>query len=231
MVPKLDPKDKHNEKAKIKVIKNGPYLVSNGVPLIEQIISVNENDEAIEWRAGRKYPVQDKYSLCRCGESNNKPYCDNAHKKTDFDGTETAGFDPYINNAEVINGPILRLTDNKKLCASGWFCLPSGGTWKLTRKSNNPVSRELAIKQVYNCPSGRLVVWDKKNGNEIEPKFIPSIGAIFDSKSGVLGPLWVRGGIPIESAKGALYEIRNRVTLCRCGKSSNKPFCDSSHID
>ena len=31
------------------------------------------------------------------------------------------------------------------------------------------------------------------------------------------------------SAEGKLYEVRNRVTLCRCGKSTNKPFCDSSH--
>ncbi|UCF09264.1 MAG: CDGSH iron-sulfur domain-containing protein, partial [Thermoplasmata archaeon] len=45
------------------------------------------------------------------------------------------------------------------------------------------------------------------------------------------GPIWVRGRIPIESADGHIYEIRNRVTLCRCGWSSNKPFCDSSHLD
>jgi len=44
------------------------------------------------------------------------------------------------------------------------------------------------------------------------------------------GPLWVRGGIPIKSADGKPYEIRNRVILCRCGRSKNKPFCDGSHI-
>ena len=43
------------------------------------------------------------------------------------------------------------------------------------------------------------------------------------------GPIWVRGGIPIESADESIYEIRNRVALCRCGKSSNIPFCDGSH--
>ncbi|HET8688843.1 MAG TPA: CDGSH iron-sulfur domain-containing protein [Methanosarcina sp.] len=41
----------------------------------------------------------------------------------------------------------------------------------------------------------------------------------------------MRGGIPIESADGKQYEIRNRVTLCRCGKSRNKPFCDGSHVE
>ena len=43
------------------------------------------------------------------------------------------------------------------------------------------------------------------------------------------GPLWVRGGITVESKDGSSYERRNRVTLCRCGASSNKPFCDGSH--
>ena len=59
----------------------------------------------------------------------------------------------------------------------------------------------------------------------VEPAFEPSIGVIRD------GPLWVRGGISVESADGFTYEIRNRVTLCRCGHSSNKPFCDGSHSD
>ncbi len=64
----------------------------------------------------------------------------------------------------------------------------------------------------------------------VEPSLEKSIAVINDP--GVVDdvpPLWVRGGIPIYSADGKLYEIRNRVTLCRCGKSTNKPFCDSSH--
>jgi CDGSH-type Zn-finger protein len=44
------------------------------------------------------------------------------------------------------------------------------------------------------------------------------------------GPLWVRGGIPIEASDGFEYEVRQRVTLCRCGHSRNKPFCDGSHV-
>ena len=31
-------------------------------------------------------------------------------------------------------------------------------------------------------------------------------------------------------ADGSAYEIRNRVALCRCGASGNKPFCDGSHV-
>ncbi|MGZ8637173.1 MAG: CDGSH iron-sulfur domain-containing protein [Actinomycetota bacterium] len=40
---------------------------------------------------------------------------------------------------------------------------------------------------------------------------------------------WVRGGVPVVSEDGRGYEVRNRQTLCRCGHSANKPFCDGSH--
>jgi CDGSH-type Zn-finger protein len=39
----------------------------------------------------------------------------------------------------------------------------------------------------------------------------------------------IRGGIQVIAADGFHYEIRNRVTLCRCGASKNKPFCDGTH--
>ena len=74
-----------------------------------------------------------------------------------------------------------------------------------------------------------LVVQDKQSGKDIEPSLEKSIGLIEDPAKGVDGPIWIRGGIPVYSSDGKLYEVRNRVTLCRCGKSTNKPFCDSSH--
>jgi len=74
-----------------------------------------------------------------------------------------------------------------------------------------------------------LVIIEKQTGKTIEPSFEKSIGFIEDQGIGVDGPIWVRGNIPVYSADGKLYEVRNRVTLCRCGKSTNKPFCDSSH--
>lgn len=70
---------------------------------------------------------------------------------------------------------------------------------------------------------------DKKTGEEIEHDLPKSIGVVEDPTLGVSGPLWVRGGIKVESENGRPYETRNRVTLCRCGASSNKPFCNGSH--
>jgi CDGSH-type Zn-finger protein len=40
----------------------------------------------------------------------------------------------------------------------------------------------------------------------------------------------VKGGVPVESADASVFENRNRVTLCRCGGSKNKPFCDGTHL-
>jgi CDGSH-type Zn-finger protein len=35
--------------------------------------------------------------------------------------------------------------------------------------------------------------------------------------------------VSLIAADGFAYETRNRVTLCRCGQSQNKPFCDGAH--
>ena len=214
---------------KIKISKNGPYLVSGAIPLSEQVIKVDSEGFCHGWKEGKKYPVQENYSLCRCGRSRNKPFCDGTHEKIRFDGSETASREPYLKQADVIKGPGLTLTDAEELCATARFCHRAGGTWELTEQSADPKARQDAIEEAADCPSGRLVAWDKA-GKAIEPDFEPSIGLVNDAPEGVMGPLWVRGGIPIESADGITYEIRNRVTLCACGKSSNKPFCDGSHL-
>jgi CDGSH-type Zn-finger protein len=220
---------KPNSKRKIKITKDGPYLVSGGIPLSEQIICINSNGDYHGWREGKKYPLQENYALCRCGHSKNKPFCDDTHKKIHFDGTETASREPYLKRASEIDGPGLRLTDVQDLCASARFCDRAGGVWKLTRQSADPEAKQTAIEEACDCPAGRLVAWEK-DGKAIEPKFEPSIGLVEDPQAGVMGPIWVRGGIPIESADGTIYEIRNRVTLCSCGKSAHKPFCDGSHL-
>jgi len=134
-----------------------------------------------------------------------------------------------VEQASEINGPGLKLTDVEDLCASARFCHRAGGTWKLAQQSDDPDARQKAVEEAGDCPSGRLVAWDKE-GKAIEPDFEPSIGLVEDTQAGEIGPIWVRGGIPVESGEGQTYEVRNRVTLCRCGKSANKPFCDGNHL-
>jgi CDGSH-type Zn-finger protein len=223
-------KDKEQaENFEIEVTRDGPYLVSGKIPLSEQIIGVDNGGDSHGWSQGKKYPEQEKCALCRCGQSKNKPFCDGTHVKASFNGTETASNEPYSAQAETIKGPRLTLEDAEALCAGARFCDRAGGVWDLTERSGNPQARETAIEEARDCPSGRLVVRGN-DGKEIEPAFEPSIGLVEDTQKGVMGPIWVRGNIPVTSSKGFTYEKRNRVTLCRCGKSSNKPFCDASHL-
>lgn len=215
--------------AYVAVAKNGPYLVYGEIPVSEQTIIADKDGTAIEWRKGKKYPPQKVVALCRCGQSSNKPFCDGTHKKINFDGTETASFEPCLDRAQEIDGPTLKLADVVDLCASARFCHRAGGIWNLIPKSENPEAKKIAIEETHDCPSGRLNLQDNQTKDMIEEKFEPSIGIIEDPQNGVGGPIWLRGGIPVKSANGKTYEVRNRMTLCRCGKSKNKPFCDSSH--
>lgn len=214
----------------ITVTKNGPYIVTGGVPLVAMEICNDEEGYCRTWRVARKFPVQEQYALCRCGRSENKPFCTGAHAKALFDGTETAGSEPYLKNPEIIRGPSLELADYGNLCVHARFCMRAGTIWNLVEQSDNPKAREIAIEEGCNCPSGRLVLKDKKTGRPIEPVLEKSIVVIEYPARGEHGPLWVRGGIPVVSADSRPYKIRNRMTLCRCGKSHNKPFCDGSHV-
>ena len=219
-----------NQDQKVIISKNGPYIVSGGLPLAKEIIVADDAGTSLEYARGEKYPAQETYALCRCGHSSNKPFCDGTHATVGFDGTETASKKKYLAQAETITGPSLILTDAQDLCSAARFCHLAGGVWKRTQDSD-PESRDLAIQGAGNCPSGRLVVYDKKTGKAIEPELDPSISLLEDPYQGVSGPIFVKGGVPVESSDGTKLETRNRVTLCRCGQSNNKPYCDGSHID
>lgn len=217
------------DRSRIKVTENGPYIVTGGVPLLRMVIKVDDEGYPVEWREVGKYPLKETYALCRCGESKNKPYCDSSHVEKGFSGVETASRAPYLENARVFPGPELKLTDKKELCVGAGFCNRAGNIWNLTTNSDYPGFREIAIEEAANCPSGRLVVWDKQD-NPIEPAYELSI-VVTEDQDGEPGPLWVRGEVEIESVDGHVYEKRNRVTLCRCGKSKKNPLCDVSHLD
>jgi CDGSH-type Zn-finger protein len=247
---------------KIEITPNGPYLVSGNIPLDKQTTVSDGTGDLVEWKKVKEIKTQSEYALCRCGHSKSKPFCDGSHFRADFNGTETADNLLYLKKANKIRGTKVNLTDVESLCSGTGFChRANSDTWALVRKSNDPKAKKLAIESACNCPSGRLVVWDKKvkdesgNGNEnknnknkakknknfekaflekeeaIEPNFKSSISITEEPAKNVSGPIWVKGKIKIVSADGKTYETRNRVTLCRCGKSRNKPFCDGTHAE
>lgn len=214
---------------KIVVTENGPYAVSGHVPLAVQTITPDAKGFSWDWKEGRSFKVEPSYDLCRCGRSKEKPFCDGSHKTTHFKGTETASRAPYARQAETMPGPTLTLSDAENLCAFARFCDPGGKIWSLITQTDNPEARELVIREANHCPAGRLVVHDNHTHKAVEHPLPASIGVVEDPALGCSGPLWVRGGIRIESHNGTPYEQRNRMTLCRCGASANMPFCNGSH--
>lgn len=61
----------------IRVTKNGPYLVSGSIQLVDP--------------DGNPHPTdKDMVALCRCGASENKPFCDGTHSKIGFAAAEAA---------------------------------------------------------------------------------------------------------------------------------------------
>lgn len=215
---------------RITVGVDGPYRVSGSVPLVRAEIVVNDEGESVEWRETGRVDVPARYALCRCGESHAKPFCDGTHAEIGFDGTEVASREAYLDVSVCFGGPNVKLRDARKLCAEARFCDRAGGLWNLVERVEDDATRELVEQEAAMCPSGRYTVCDPDGVTTHEPDLEASIALVEDPSLGVSGPLWVRGGIPVVSEDGTPYEVRNRVTLCRCGRSANKPFCDGTHI-
>jgi CDGSH-type Zn-finger protein len=216
---------------RVKVTKDGPYVVSGAVPLSKTTIGVDERAECVEWVEGDPIEVPDTYALCRCGHSDTKPFCDGSHSFARFNGTETADRGAYDERATRLGGPGLDVSDVEDLCARARFCYSWGTLWRSMPLTGDPEVAERVKRQAWLCPAGRYVPRDKVTGAPLEPDQEPSIGLVEDPQREVSGGLWLRGGIPVEAADGEIYEVRSRVTLCRCGDSENKPLCDGTHCE
>lgn len=209
----------------------GPYFVYGQPKLQQEFIVPNAEGEAWEYKAGQVYKTQtEPMALCRCGHSHTKPFCDGSHTQVDWDPTLTADRRPLLEEAEMYDGPSLQLADNVKYCVHARFCMAKGTVWHRVEQSDEEESYDLTVRETFHCPSGRLKIKDKKKEEFTEPSLTPSLSLIEDPQKNCSGPLWIKGGIPVEDSECTPYEIRNRVTLCRCGSSRNKPFCDGTHL-
>lgn len=214
----------------IKIIKNGPYLVVGNIPLDEKVII--QERHGVHFEDVKTYETKESYTLCRCGHSKNKPFCDGKHTKHNFYGAETANRKPFMERAKLYKSKSLILADVESLCAFARFCHSElGNVWTATEESDEIEKADAAIKMACECPAGRLVMIDRETNRPIEPYYEPSISIIKDPSRKCNGPLFIKGGIPIIGEDGSEYEVRNRVTLCSCGESFNKPFCDATHVD
>src|SRR5690606_32671473 len=76
---------------------------------------------------------------------------------------------------------------------------------------------------VRKCPSGALRYERLDGGPAEEPDRPATVRPVRR------GPLYVRGEIVLLDPSGNPLDAGPRATLCRCGASENKPFCDNSH--
>jgi CDGSH-type Zn-finger protein len=209
--------------AQIEVGANGPYHVTGGIPLVRQSKVETERGEPVAWRVDERLETPDEYWLCRCGNSERKPFCSGMHSKVGFDGTETAPTNTYRERAKTLGGTQVTIYDDRGICTHAGFCANRvTNAWKAAKMiDDDPQLREQIVAMVSRCPSGALTY--TVDGRSAEPALPVQIAVQKD------GPLLVMGRIAVRRSDGQAFEVRNRVALCRCGGSKNKPLCDGTH--
>ena len=211
---------------KIVVVKDGPYMVQGSIPLVRKSEVMSEYGEPLTWRKNETIKTGSTYALCRCGKSEQKPFCDGTHSYEPFDSTEMADPGPSANRQTVYSGTGIQVQDDRSLCMHAGFCGNRvTNIWEMTSDSQDKQVCAQIMSMIEKCPSGALAYTIESDGESIEPDLPVEIAVTPD------GALWVSGNIAVERADGLDFEVRNRVTLCRCGRSKNKPLCDGAHKD
>lgn len=218
---------------KIIIKKNGPYIVQGKIPLVKKTQVVSEYGEPIAWKKEGELGADESYELCRCGHSALKPFCNGEHKCIEFNGTETAYTDETKNHqSHIPGGTHIDVKKDFSLCMSSGFCGTKDKSLDdLVMESDNTNTRSQLMAMIERCPAGSLTYSIERGEEDIEPDLPKQIAVTTEivDEGAIDGPFWVTGGIPIERSDGKPLEMRNRVTLCNCGASSNKPLCDGSH--
>jgi CDGSH-type Zn-finger protein len=163
-------------------------------------------------------------ALCRCGASNNKPFCDGTHTKIGFSSDKLEG---RLEDKDVsYKGKKITIHDNRSVCAHAGYCTDNlASVFRMKEEpwiDPNAASIEEIIVAIRNCPSGALSysVDNAENHNvEDEPAILIAPN----------GPYFVSGGIELSDTTWGQGVSKNEYTLCRCGSSKNKPFCDGTH--
>jgi CDGSH-type Zn-finger protein len=210
------------EKPKILLLPNGPYYLLNDME--PKVVENLQNSE------GQPLSTLRGVALCRCGASKNKPFCDGTHGTIGFSSENKTQDSPIIKNKRKnYVGKEITIHDNRKICSHAAECvnnLPSVFKFN-ARPWINPdaADKQQIINTIKKCPSGALGY----SIDEVEYKDQERMSMVTVSKD---GPYTITGvidliGDNIQFAEGFSKE---HYTLCRCGASNNKPFCDGMHI-
>jgi len=217
----------------IEIRKKGPYAVHGDIPLVRKKRVTSAAGEALNWATTETISADEGFVLCRCGQSKTKPFCDGTHDHIDFDDAGPDTFAPVSETQEVLEGDEIRVKVDNSYCVHAKYCFnKASGIRALIPESADTNAKIQIMAMVDRCPSGTFVYELPVEGDmtEIEAELPREIAAIAkDDRSKTAGPLWVSGEVPVMMPDGTFLETRNRVTLCRCGRSKNKPFCDGTH--
>lgn len=222
-----------HSKCWIEIREKGPYAVHGDIPLVRKKRVTTEQGEALTWATIETLPTDAEYVLCRCGRSATKPFCDGTHDRIDFDDAGPEEFAPLAETQEILENDGIRVKVDNSYCIHAKYCFnKTSGIRALMDQPSDTHAKIQIMAMVDRCPSGTFVYEVPVDGEmrETEVDLPTEIAAIAkDANSKTAGPLWVSGNVPIMQPDGTILETRNRVTLCRCGQSRNKPFCDGSH--
>ena len=199
-----------DSRPRITPIQDGPLRV-------EGLKQIETKDGAIDCKSG--------IALCRCGRSDNKPFCDGTHAKIGFDSKTVGGPNPDRRDDYV--GKTITIHDNRAICAHAGFC--TDGLSSVFRMNTEPwidpdgATAQEIIAIVQKCPSGALSYSVDGVEHRDDSASPPSV---FVAPS---GPYAVKGGCELVDAQWGVGASEEHFDLCRCGGSKNKPFCDGSH--
>ena len=198
-----------DKKPSINLAPNGPYIVKDLTNFASQKGPI-ETEETI--------------ALCRCGKSSNKPYCDGTHAKIGFltDNTETH----LDNKVDDYAGQKISIHDNRSICAHAGVCTDNlASVFRMKQEpwiDPDAASVEEIIAVIQKCPSGALS-FTTENSESSDQDVDP---AIFIAPN---GPYVVSGCPDLLDTNWREGASKQQYTLCRCGTSKNKPYCDGSH--
>jgi CDGSH-type Zn-finger protein len=229
----VPPRERHwidDGTRRVVVVAGGPYLVFGDVPLSRKRKVVSDAGDSISWQRTERLETEENYALCRCGRSSSKPFCDGTHARVGFDGTESADTRLSVERQRIVDGGTgIVVKRDGYLCMHAAFC--AARTRKIPAMMADTADSDVraqVIAMIDRCPSGSYLYALEEGGEDVEPD-LPAAIAVTAEEGELAGPLWVTGGIPIQRADGSPFETRNRVTLCRCGHSREKPLCDGTH--
>lgn len=193
------------EKIKITINKNGPISIDGYQAIIF---------------CGEKLEKEGKAFICRCGNSKNAPFCDGSHKRTGFDDSNDIQEPQAI---KIWQGSSIKTYFNANLCMHARYCKELGNLRKI-ESADPDVARKIA-EIVTQCPSGALS-FEMLEGES---------GVTFASSGTVEimegGEVRIQSEIESDSLELQDHQPTNRLALCRCGLSKNKPYCDASHSE